>query len=39
VLDSPERRAELVARGLERAAEFSWQRSVQDHAELYLRSV
>jgi glycosyltransferase involved in cell wall biosynthesis len=38
VLDDPPRRQELVARGLERVAGFSWERSVQAHAEVYLRS-
>ena len=35
VLDDDARRAELVARGLQRAQAFSWQRSVAAHAELY----
>jgi glycosyltransferase involved in cell wall biosynthesis len=35
VLDDDARRTELVARGLQRARAFSWQRSVAAHAELY----
>jgi glycosyltransferase involved in cell wall biosynthesis len=35
VLDDPARHADLVARGLERARSFSWERSVTHHLEIY----
>lgn len=37
VLDDPSRRAELSARGVERARAFSWDRCAVAHAELYRR--
>jgi glycosyltransferase involved in cell wall biosynthesis len=37
LLDDDARWAELSARGLERAREFSWQKSVTEHAELLQR--
>jgi glycosyltransferase involved in cell wall biosynthesis len=35
VLDDPVRRSELSLRGLQRVRDFSWERSVSQHAELY----
>ncbi len=35
LLDDPPRRAELVARGLDHARSFSWERSVAHHLEIY----
>jgi glycosyltransferase involved in cell wall biosynthesis len=37
LLDEPARWAEVSARGLERAKQFSWEDSVRAHAELFLR--
>lgn len=38
VATRPERRADLRARGLERAAELSWQRCAEGHLESYRRA-
>jgi glycosyltransferase involved in cell wall biosynthesis len=38
VLDDPERRADLVARGADRARAFTWERSAQQHADVYASS-
>ena len=38
VLDDPGRWHELSQRGLERSREFTWERSVAAHVELYLRA-
>lgn len=37
LLQNPERRAELSARGMEQAARFSWQRTARETVEVYER--